>query len=157
LLHQCIALTSTQANERQIEIIDHVSGHDYIVHADFTRLKQVLINLLSNAIKYNCKHGSITLEAEIINDKYLHINITDTGDGILEKDIAKLFTPFERLNKKHNVEGTGIGLVISKYLIELMGGNIGVNSTPNEGTCFWIELTLARSTFNSEQETNLNE
>ena len=143
LLSQCIALVSAQAEARQIELIDHISCNGYMIKADFTRLKQVLLNLLSNAVKYNHTQGSITLDCEIIDENRIRIRVTDTGDGLTEKEISKLFTSFERLNAENNVEGTGIGLVISKHLIELMGGSIGVESTPGEGSVFWVELELS--------------
>jgi len=143
LLHQCIALVSAQVEARQLKIVDHISCNGYMVKADFTRLKQVLLNLLSNAVKYNHAQGRITLDCEIIDESRIRIRVTDTGEGLTEKEIAKLFTSFERLNTENNVEGTGIGLVISKHLIELMGGTIGVESTPGEGSTFWIEAKLA--------------
>ena len=143
LLQQCIALISAQAEARQLKLVDHISCHGYMVKADFTRLKQVLLNLLSNAVKYNHEQGSITLDCEIIDESRIRIRVTDTGEGLTKKEIAKLFTSFERLNAENNVEGTGIGLVISKHLIELMGGTIGVESTPGVGSTFWIEAKLA--------------
>ena len=142
LLHQCISLITTQAEARQLELIDHISCHGYAVNADFTRLKQVFLNLLSNAVKYNREQGSITLECHITNEQRLCIRITDTGNGLTEDEIAKLFTSFERLSANNHIEGTGIGLVISKHLIEIMGGTIGVESVPGEGTTFWVELAL---------------
>jgi len=146
VLNQCISLIGPQAEARQLEIIDHVSSKGYTVQADFTRLKQVLLNLLSNAVKYNRDHGHIRLDSETIGKKRLRIRVTDTGDGLTEEDLSRLFTPFERLNAANNIQGSGIGLVISKHLIELMGGTIGVESTPGEGSTFWIELELSHDT-----------
>ena len=143
LLHQCINLIKPQIELRQMELIDYISGMGFTVQADFTRLKQVLVNLLSNAVKYNCDHGRITLNGEIIDEQRLRILVTDNGEGLAEEEISKLFTPFERLNAVNNVEGTGIGLVITKHLIELMGGTIGVESTPGEGSTFWVELAMS--------------
>lgn len=144
VLQQCISLIQPQAEARHLELINNVVGKDYIVCADLMRFKQVLLNILSNAIKYNDEHGSITLDSEVIDEKYLRIKIIDTGDGLSEEDIAKLFVPFERLNARFNVEGTGIGLVISKNLVELMNGTVGVESKLGEGSTFWIDLPLVR-------------
>ena len=143
VLQQCIALIGSQAEARHVELIDNLSCNDYIVQADLTRLKQVILNLLSNAVKYNRGHGSITLHSEIINKQRLRILVTDTGQGLTEEGISRLFIPFERLDAANNVEGTGIGLVISKSLIEFMGGTIGVDSMPGEGSTFWIEVNIA--------------
>ncbi|MDH5388215.1 MAG: ATP-binding protein [Gammaproteobacteria bacterium] len=143
LLSQCITLIGVQAKERQLELIDKISCRGYSVIADYTRLKQVILNLLSNAVKYNRDQGCITLSCEVAHEQRLRIHVTDTGDGLTDQEITKLFTSFERLNTVNNVEGTGIGLVITKHLIELMGGAIGVESTPSEGTTFWIEVKLA--------------
>ncbi|MDH5391788.1 MAG: transporter substrate-binding protein [Gammaproteobacteria bacterium] len=140
VLSQCLKLVASHADERQIEIIDHLSGNGYHVKADLTRLKQVFVNLLSNAIKYNRSQGAVTLDAELTENNYLRISVSDNGEGISKQDIDKLFKPFERLNVVDNVEGTGIGLVITKHLVGLMGGNIGVKSEPGNGSVFWIEL-----------------
>ena len=144
VMQQVITLIKPQTEVRQLAIIDRISGKGYRVQADFTRLKQVLLNLLSNAVKYNCKHGSITLCSEIIDEQCLRISITDTGEGLSKEDMNKLFNSFVRLNTQVNVEGTGIGLVITKHLIELMGGSIGVESEPGVGSTFWVELALVR-------------
>ena len=144
VLKQCISLITAQAEERHIKLVDQVSGKHHIVIADFIRLKQVLLNLLSNAIKYNCKHGRITLLSEITDNHRLCISVIDTGRGLSKDDMKKLFNSFVRLNTLDSVEGTGIGLVISKHLIEVMGGGIGVESVPGVGTTFWIEIPLAQ-------------
>jgi len=146
VLQQSITLVSSQLEARQLELIDHVSSKGYKVHADFTRLKQVMLNLLSNAVKYNRDYGQIRLDSEIIGNKRLRICLTDTGEGLTKEELSKLFVSFERLNAANNVEGSGIGLVISKHLVELMGGSIGVESTPREGSVFWIELALSGAT-----------
>ncbi|MFK5950853.1 MAG: ATP-binding protein [Methylococcales bacterium] len=144
VLHQCITLVQSLAEARQVKIIDHISSKGYKLQADFTRIKQVLLNLLSNAVKYNRDNGgSITLDSEIIDTQRLRISVTDTGKGLSAVDVAKLFTPFERLDEKYNIEGTGIGLIITKHLIELMGGVIGVESVQGEDTTFWVELALS--------------
>jgi len=142
VMQQCISLIQPQADASKIELIDNVSGQGHHVQADHTRLKQIIVNLLSNAVKYNCDNGCTTLDSEIIDNQRLRIHVTDTGQGLTEEEISTLFIPFERLNAVNNIEGTGIGLVITKHLIEAMGGVIGVNSTPGEGCSFWIEIAL---------------
>ena len=107
----------------------------------------MFLNLLSNAVKYNHEQGTITLDSDIIDNQRLRISVTDTGDGLTGNAIAKLFSPFERLNAT-NTEGTGIGLVITKSLVELIGGNIGVYSTKDAGSTFWIELILSQEAQN---------
>jgi len=142
VIQQSLSLIHNQAQTQQIDIVNNINLENYSVKADFTRLKQILLNLLSNAIKYNCEQGSITLNAKATNNNYLHISIHDTGMGLSEKDITKLFMPFERFDKVLNVEGTGIGLTITKHLVELMKGNIGVESKIGKGSTFWFELPL---------------
>jgi CheY-like chemotaxis protein len=114
------------------------------VQADAQRLKQVLVNLLSNAIKYNCRGGTITLSCVDRPQNRLRVAVTDTGAGIAAEQIARLFTPFERLDaEQRGVEGTGLGLALSRGLVELMGGTLGVESAVGVGTTFWIELHRA--------------
>ncbi len=122
------------------------------VLADRTRLKQVLLNLLSNAIKYNRDHGSVTLSCERRANDRLIINVSDTGLGIAAKDLNYVFKPFSRLVDKHkDVEGSGIGLSISRQFVELMHGNIGVESEPDKGSTFWVDLKVIESTANDSE------
>ena len=137
-----LSLIKPMMQARQINLIDNILGKGYMLHANAARLKQVFINLLSNAVKYNSDNGTITLDAEITGKHYLRISITDTGEGIHKGDVGKLFKPFERLNTKFNVEGTGIGLVITKRLVELMNGSVDVESELGEGSTFCIEFAL---------------
>ena len=143
ILKEVIPLVRTQCDARSIEIIDEVSGKNFNVSADYIRFKQVLLNLISNAVKYNKEEGSIRLTGEVISNQALRISIADKGRGMTVKEIADLFTPFNRLHASHKIEGVGIGLVISKHLIELMGGAIGVKSCLGEGCSFWIEIGQA--------------
>lgn len=143
VVKECTSLMQPIAEARHVKQIDNISGKGYKLKADFTRLKQILLNLLSNAVKYNSDNGSIILSADMTDKRHLRICITDSGEGLSKEDLTKLFTPFERLNTHINVEGTGIGLVITKSLVELMGGRIGVESTLSKGCTFWIELELA--------------
>lgn len=155
---QCASLIKPLIDAKNIRQVDNIRGKGYILHADFIRLKQVLLNILSNAIKYNSDGGIITLDSELIDEKRLRISITDTGAGLTNEEIDKLFNSFERLNTKFNVEGTGIGLVIAKNLTELMGGTIGVTSQQGKGCTFWVEfdlvnkinITKADATFDEE-------
>ncbi|MDH5387574.1 MAG: response regulator [Gammaproteobacteria bacterium] len=111
------------------------------VRADRVRLKQVLLNLLSNAVKYNRKNGKIIIACNLGDNNVTRISITDTGIGIDPKQQSRLFKAFERLGAEQTeIEGSGIGLMITKNIIELMGGTIGMSSQPDVGSTFWIEL-----------------
>lgn len=115
--------------------------HNWFVKTDHTRLKQVLINLLSNAIKYNRKQGTVEVSCSASSPEHIRISIKDSGAGLSAEKMAQLFQPFNRLGQEtSNEEGTGIGLVVSKRLIELMEGSIGVESVVGLGSEFWIEL-----------------
>lgn len=112
-----------------------------VVMADRTRLKQVLLNLLSNAIKYNREEGAVVVCCEQAAPQRLRLSVQDTGHGLNPEQVANLFQPFNRLGQEAGAqEGTGIGLVVTKRLVELMGGEIGVTSSPGVGSVFWIEL-----------------
>ncbi len=112
-----------------------------VVMADRTRLKQVLLNLLSNAVKYNREEGAVVVSCEQTAPERLRLSVQDTGQGLNPEQLANLFQPFNRLGQEAGAqEGTGIGLVVTKRLVELMGGEIGVTSSPGVGSVFWIEL-----------------
>jgi signal transduction histidine kinase/FixJ family two-component response regulator len=111
------------------------------VHADHQRARQVLLNLLSNAIKYNHPGGKVTITTSEQPGEQLRISVTDTGRGITEQDISRLFTPFERLDAAQaGIEGTGLGLALSRQLVQAMGGTMGVTSTLGQGSVFWVEM-----------------
>jgi len=119
---------------------------DIAVLADTTRLKQILINLISNAAKYNRAGGSIRIDCRPHGDKLLRLSVTDTGPGIAPEHLAKLFMPFERLGAEFTaVSGAGIGLALSRKLAELMGATLGVDSTPGQGSTFWLDLARAET------------
>jgi len=126
-----------------ITLINEVNA-TFCLLSDPTRCKQILINLISNAIKYNKKNGHVTLKTNLSKDKqFLQIKVEDTGNGLTEQQIKNIFIPFERLGAEAtNIEGTGIGLTLSKELVELMGGEIGVSSQLGKGSCFWFTLPL---------------
>lgn len=112
-----------------------------VLLADRTRLKQVLLNLLSNAVKYNREAGAVVVSCAQVGPNRLRLSVQDTGAGLDPEQVASLFQPFNRLGQEGgSQEGTGIGLVVTKRLVELMGGDIGVSSSPGVGSVFWIEL-----------------
>lgn len=145
VIAESCALVRPLATERQILLSDHTDkwGGTYVL-ADLQRLKQVLLNLLSNAIKYNHPLGQVTISCQHREGDKIRIEVRDTGAGIAPADLPKLFTPFERLNAAQmNVEGTGLGLALSQRLVEAMGGMLSVESTPGQGSTFFIELPQA--------------
>lgn len=139
-LAECLALINPLAAKREISIVEHESDFVNYVVADRTRLKQVFLNLLSNAVKYNKEKGNVEISYKNLDDE-LQIRITDTGAGLTLEEQGHLFIPFERLGAgQTDIEGTGIGLALSKRLIECMNGKIGVESTGESGSTFWIQL-----------------
>ncbi|HWS03749.1 MAG TPA: ATP-binding protein [Gammaproteobacteria bacterium] len=143
VMTDCQAMIETQAKKHDIHITFPCIEMPYFVYADRTRVKQVLLNLLSNAIKYNRIGGTVSVDCSVISQERIRISITDTGVGLSPEQLEQLFQSFNRLGQEDSAEeGTGIGLVVSKRLIELMGGTIGVKSTVGSGSVFWIELQL---------------
>ncbi|KXB29466.1 hypothetical protein AT959_16065 [Dechloromonas denitrificans] len=142
LLQECIALVSPQAADRQVRLTsaDTAGVH---VRGDGKRLKQVLLNLLSNGIKYNRVGGQLTLMLGQTTGG-IRLSVADTGHGIAPDLARRVFLPFDRLGTSHG-EGTGIGLSITRRMVELMGGQIGFDSELGVGTTFWIELDAATS------------
>ncbi len=136
---ECRSMISPLAGKNNLSL-DMNSEIDGYVIADYTRLKQVLLNLLSNAIKYNVENGSVRLKVSQMKKDIVRICIIDTGNGISEELLKEIFQPFNRLNAACNIEGTGIGLSISKQLVEMMKGKICVTSKLNTGSEFCIEL-----------------
>jgi signal transduction histidine kinase/AmiR/NasT family two-component response regulator len=144
VLKDCQALIGPQAEKRGIRLFFAPMSEPFFVHADRTRVKQVMINLLSNAIKYNRRDGMVTVECTAASDGMVRVSVTDTGAGLSQEQVEQLFQPFNRLGQEDGAEeGTGIGLVVTKQLTELMGGVIGVHSEIGVGTTFWIELAAS--------------
>jgi signal transduction histidine kinase len=142
LIDAAVDLIDPLASQRHIGIKQEAAGdNDSWVLGDPQRLKQVLLNVLSNAVKYNVESGKIDISCKRSTEGFLRIQVSDTGPGISKDNQARLFKPFERLQEeKTYVEGTGLGLSLCRGLMEAMGGRIGVDSTPGEGSTFWIEL-----------------
>jgi len=148
LLDECVDMILPLANARRIQIKDAINhaAEIYWVHADRMRLKQVLINLMSNAVKYNNLEGTLSLSCAKVGGGMLRINVADSGIGIPPERIGELFRPFSRLDAdKSETQGTGVGLAVTKSLVELMGGRIGVDSEAGKGSIFWVELVEFRA------------
>jgi len=140
VLLECQEMIEPLAKDRNIRMMFPQDERSCVL-ADRTRLKQTLLNLLSNAIKYNRVGGSVVVACTTDTAEHVRISIQDTGVGLSAEKLGQLFQPFNRLGQEGGVEeGTGIGLVVTKRLIELMGGTIGVSSTVGIGSVFWIEL-----------------
>ena len=156
LVEEVLTVIRPLAQNFQVNLIDQVTDHDrnYVL-ADKTRLKQVLLNLVSNGIKYNRKEGSVTLSVQLEEGSNLRINITDTGMGIPEEKLTQLFDPFNRLGAEGGeIEGTGIGMTISKKLIEVMNGSIGVTSALGKGSTFYVSLPVCFLTLGKIESRN---
>jgi PAS domain S-box-containing protein len=141
VLSECQTMMEAQAQQRGIRMTFPKFEQPKFVWADQTRLKQIVINLLSNAIKYNQANGQVTVDYTAMSSDRIRISFKDTGAGLAPDKKAQLFQPFNRLGQEAgSVAGTGIGLVVTKQLVELMGGFLGVDSTVGEGSAFWFEL-----------------
>jgi signal transduction histidine kinase/AmiR/NasT family two-component response regulator len=142
LLTECERLTEPLASARGIRMVFPAQSSTCVM-ADRTRLKQVFLNLLSNAIKYNRDHGAVVVGCELNDARHACISVQDTGPGMRPEQVNALFQPFNRLGQEAGpIEGTGIGLVVTKKLVELMGGSIGANSAVGSGSVFVVELPL---------------
>ncbi len=143
---ECQAMIEPQAQKRGISMTFPRFDVPYFVMADRTRVKQILINLLFNAIKYNKPNGTVAVEYAVRSADAIRISVRDTGVGLSPEQLALLFQPFNRLGKETGAEeGTGIGLVVTKRLVELMEGTIGAESSVGVGSVFWIELNLTHA------------
>lgn len=143
VIDECLEMVSTIPNHHAVTVVDETAAELPVLKADFTRLKQILLNLLSNALKYNVKGGSVRLTSMVV-DQSLRLAVIDSGPGMTSLQLSHLFEPFNRLGAEAtDIEGTGIGLIITKTLIAQMGGSIGVESTVGKGSTFWIDVPLA--------------
>ncbi len=143
VMQECRTMIEPQAQKRRISVTFPRFETRYFVKADRVRVKQVLINLLSNAVKYNRPDGSVVVDYALRASGRIRVSVTDTGAGLTPDQLLQLFQPFNRLGQEASgEEGTGIGLVVCKRLVEIMGGAIGVESTVGKGSVFWIDLNL---------------
>jgi len=146
VLQDCQAMIEPQADKCSIRMSFPSLENPFYIHADRTRVKQVIINLLSNAIKYNQTGGTVIVECALSAENKVRVSVTDSGAGLTPELLAQLFQPFNRLGQEAgSEEGTGIGLVVTKQLVELMGGVIGVESKVGVGSVFWFELNAANA------------
>lgn len=157
LVEEVFTIVHPLSQNFNIDLIDQTTFTKKVyVLADKIRLKQVLLNLLSNGIKYNRKGGSVTLSSQLEEGSKFRINVSDTGMGISEEKLDQLFDPFNRLGAEHGeVEGTGIGMTISKKLMEVMNGSIGVESIVGEGSTFYIQLPACHNRPGMEEPINI--
>ncbi len=147
ILDECYMMMKPQALLKSIHLRLLRNEDSPAVYADRTKLKQVLINLLSNAIKYTPGGGKVNIEWKTTFPNRIRISIVDTGIGVASEKMDELFEPYNRLGQEDGPEeGMGIGLTVTKKLVEMMGGTIGVTSTEGVGSTFWIELPVAEAT-----------
>ncbi len=151
LIEECRSFIKPLVEKSHVKIDikpDENCCSDLYILADNTRMMQILLNLLSNAIKYSKKGGSVTLSCNAMENNMLRVYVEDTGRGIAKKELDLLFKPFSRLGaEKSKVEGTGIGLNITKHIVEMMGGTIGVESELGKGSTFWFEVKIDTNRF----------
>ena len=145
VVSEVLELVETLAARRNIRM-EVLTFPAVYIRADRQRLKQVLLNLLSNAIKYNHDEGQVMVDYLTLPNDWLQIRVRDTGPGLSPEKQQRLFVAFDRLGaEKSNIEGTGLGLSLSRWLVEAMGGKLGVDSTPGTGSTFWVELPIVES------------
>ena len=154
IINEAFTLVQPQADAKGIHLYSSFNAmENYYVIADNVRYKQALINLLSNAVKYNNMGGEVEVSLHLATPKMLRLNVRDTGNGIPANRQNEVFQPFNRLNAEFSkIEGSGVGLVITKQLVEMMNGNLDFKSVENVGTDFWIDLTIASEWNQQENE-----
>ncbi|MBL6988179.1 MAG: response regulator [Bacteriovoracaceae bacterium] len=144
VIMECLDMMSSSAQKNNIALMNDLHNQKMCVKADYVRLKQIFVNLLTNGIKYNHENGVVSISAKELDDHKLRIQIRDNGFGIPEDQLEKIFDPFVRIKKVgRNIDGTGIGLTITKQLVLIMGADIGVESKEGEGSTFWIDFPLS--------------
>jgi len=144
ILKDCQSMIEPQAELRGIKITFPQFETPFYIHADRTRVKQIMINLLSNAIKYNRPGGSVIVQCVENVENKVCVSIKDSGVGMTPEQLEQLFQPFNRLGQEvGKEEGTGIGLVVTKQLVELMHGTMGVESSVGVGSIFWVEFSVS--------------
>jgi len=145
VVEHAVELVHPLAAQRHIAVTIASLGDHEAVQADRQRLSQILLNLLSNAVKYNTARGQVTVSGQRVSPDRYRIAVTDTGAGIPESKLSLLFKPFERLGAEQTaIEGTGLGLALSRSLAAAMGGALGVDSVVDRGSTFWVELSIAK-------------
>lgn len=145
VINDCLTLIRGLANNKNVQL-QYIAQDEAIVYADRFRLKQALLNLLSNAVKYNRDGGSVIVKVHPGEPGQMCIQVTDTGQGIPADKLGELFHAFNRLGAENGViEGTGIGLTITKRIVEMMGGTVGVETESGVGSSFWITLPIAQA------------
>ncbi|SCA57197.1 putative Histidine kinase [Candidatus Terasakiella magnetica] len=146
LMEECFDISESLAKDKDIDL--HLNGAlDISLWVDRTRLKQILLNILSNAIKYNELGGFVKFEAHQVDEHWVEFRVSDDGPGIRAEQKDQIFMPFNRLGAENSqIEGTGIGLTLTKQLVEAMGGTIGFDSIVDEGSTFWVRMPIATET-----------
>ncbi len=145
-INECVDMIKASAvSDLNVSINFDKSGSEHFnVLVDAVRIKQVLLNLLSNACKYNKVNGSITINCKMMDESNVRIYVNDTGQGIASNKQSHVFDSYQRLGQEEgNIKGTGLGLVISRQLVEMMGGQLGFESQENQGSSFWVDLPLS--------------
>jgi PAS domain S-box-containing protein len=156
VLRETLDLLGPVSAERRVVFVSELPEvGQHRCRADARRLRQILMNLLSNAVKYNREGGQVTVRCAHVAEDLLRIAVSDQGPGIASEDVERLFTPFDRLGAEEgSVEGTGLGLALSKRLVEAMGGTIGVESEPGRGSTFFVDLPLDVDPVGASTETD---